>query len=66
MQQPLEPNLEPEVESLELSPALAPGPEPELGLGLEPLLEEGLDLGPSLEPILGVEQEPNLGPERKL
>ncbi|XP_019524696.1 PREDICTED: signal transducer and activator of transcription 2 isoform X2 [Hipposideros armiger] len=65
LQHPLEPNLEPEVESSELHLGLAPGPEPGLGLGLEPLLEAGLDLGPPLELTQRV-PKPNLGPELML
>lgn len=61
LQQPLEPNLEPEVESSGLYPELAPGPE----LGLEPLMEAGLDLGPPLEPTQSL-PKPNLGPELTL
>lgn len=72
LQQPPEPNLEPEVDSLELPPGLAPGPELELGLELEPLLKAGLDLGPPLEPVLEPTLDvvsprmPDLGPELKL
>ncbi|XP_066114498.1 signal transducer and activator of transcription 2 isoform X1 [Saccopteryx bilineata] len=74
LQQPPEPNLEPELESLELPPGLAPGPEPRLGLELGPLLNAGLDLGvpleSTLEPTLGaISQrvpEPNPKPELKL
>lgn len=74
LQQPLEPNLELEVESSELYPGLAPEPDPGLGLELEPLLEAGLDLGSPLECMLEptpgtVSQgmsELNLGPELKL
>ncbi|XP_046921424.1 signal transducer and activator of transcription 2 [Lynx rufus] len=82
LQQPLELKLEPEVESLELEPGLAPVPQLEPCLELEPLLAAGLDLGPTLEPMpestlepmleptLDVVSqrvsEPNLGPELKL
>ncbi|XP_036312317.1 signal transducer and activator of transcription 2 isoform X2 [Pipistrellus kuhlii] len=70
LQLPPEPNLEPEVESLELPLELAPGPELDLGLDLElePLLKAGLDLGPPLEPALdGVSPRmPDLAPELKL
>ncbi|XP_058413898.1 signal transducer and activator of transcription 2 [Diceros bicornis minor] len=76
LQQPPDLKLEPEVESLELDPGLA-GPKLELDLGLEHLLEAGLDLEPMLgsplesvlEPTLGAVSgvpEPNLGPELKL
>uniref|UniRef100_A0A671EL33 Signal transducer and activator of transcription n=1 Tax=Rhinolophus ferrumequinum TaxID=59479 RepID=A0A671EL33_RHIFE len=61
LQQPLELNLEPEVESSGLYPELAPEPE----LGLEPLLKAGLDLGPPLEPTQSL-PKPNLGPELTL
>ncbi|XP_054435877.1 signal transducer and activator of transcription 2 [Pteronotus mesoamericanus] len=66
LQQPLEPNLDPEVESLELPSGLAPWPEQELGLEIEPLLQAGLDLGPSLESTLDAVPETNLGPELRL
>uniref|UniRef100_A0A8D1X1U8 Signal transducer and activator of transcription n=1 Tax=Sus scrofa TaxID=9823 RepID=A0A8D1X1U8_PIG len=82
LQQPPELKLEPDLESLELDLGLAPGPEPGIGLDLEPLLEAGLDLGPELEPMLQSTlepvlepildevlqgvPEPNLGPELKL
>ncbi|XP_077613626.1 signal transducer and activator of transcription 2 isoform X1 [Crocuta crocuta] len=82
LQQPLELKLEPEVESLELEPGLAPVPQLEPCLELEPLLAAGLDLGASLEPMpectLDSVLEPtldvvsqrvpelNLGPELKL
>lgn len=80
LQQPPEPNLEPDVELLELPPGLEPAPElglepaPELGLdlGLEPLLKAGLDLGPPLELVLEPALDtvsprmPDLGPELKL
>lgn len=82
LQQPLELKLEPEVESLELEPGLAPVPQLEPCWDLEPLLAAGLDLGPTLElmpestlepvldPTLDVVSQrvpgPNLGPELKL
>ncbi|KAF5914533.1 hypothetical protein HPG69_016484 [Diceros bicornis minor] len=55
LQQLLEVKLEGELESLELEPGLAPGPE--LGLELEPMLEAALDLVLALEPTLGVVSE---------
>ncbi|CAK7298335.1 signal transducer and activator of transcription 2 isoform X1 [Vulpes vulpes] len=74
LQQPLELKPEPEAESLELETGLAPLPQQEPCLELEPLLAAGLDLGPPLEPMLeptldmvpqGV-SEPDLGPELRL
>lgn len=55
LQQLLEVKLEGELESLELEPGLAPGPE--LGLELEPMLEAALDLVLELEPTLGMVSE---------
>ncbi|XP_045409591.1 signal transducer and activator of transcription 2 [Lemur catta] len=54
LQQPIELQLEPELESLDQEPGLVPEPKPELGLGLElePLLKAGLHLEPALEPVL--------------
>ncbi|KAM9230330.1 signal transducer and activator of transcription 2 [Dugong dugon] len=66
LQQPLEPNLEPGQESLDLGLAL----EPDLGLSLElgSLMDAGLDLGPALEPVLEptLAMVPQTVPEPKL
>ncbi|XP_046511699.1 signal transducer and activator of transcription 2 [Equus quagga] len=69
LQQLPEFKLDPDMESSELDQGLAPGPAPELGLGLEQLLEAGLDLEPMLDSTLAAVSgvpEPNLGPELKL
>uniref|UniRef100_A0A8C9ARN3 Signal transducer and activator of transcription n=1 Tax=Prolemur simus TaxID=1328070 RepID=A0A8C9ARN3_PROSS len=61
LQQPIELQLEPELESLDQEPGLVPEPKPELGLGLElePLLKAGLHLEP---PTLELVLEPKLEP----
>uniref|UniRef100_A0A8C4LEQ5 Signal transducer and activator of transcription n=1 Tax=Equus asinus asinus TaxID=83772 RepID=A0A8C4LEQ5_EQUAS len=69
LQQLPEFKLDPDMESSELDQGLAPGPAPELGLGLEQLLEAGLGLEPMLDSTLAAVSgvpEPNLGPELKL
>ncbi|XP_047406544.1 signal transducer and activator of transcription 2 isoform X1 [Sciurus carolinensis] len=62
LQQPPELKLETELESLDLELGLQPEPDLGLDLELEPLLDAGLNLRSSLEPVLETTLEPVLEP----